>query len=391
MILPLLGLALWLPASTPPADPARQESEELAAILAKSDPGIQAEALAVFLSGAADPSLRRTAYGALVRAYIQAVRSGIAVGAAVEDRLLAPGLEGDELGRKLAACNAVADSGAGLSLAERCLVSLPSPDAGTDADRARLRGILAAHKGEWEQAQEQLAIAALTIPIERDPKLYLRLTTAQAHLGQSKAACATAKRLVRAHPLVPGGREALAACGDARAAERALENDARKALLASRRKSGKPAPALSLENARLEPVDIEPAKLGKVTVLVFFSSWCPHCAVELTRLATFAKALAADEKLSAKVRLVGIRTAVEREREPYEAFAVRHGIDFEVLTDSTMSLMFVRFAKAAGVQPALPLTAVLDAGGVVRYLLGPGEYKDTAAELTWAVQSLLRR
>jgi hypothetical protein len=54
-----------------------------------------------------------------------------------------------------------------------------------------------------------------------------------------------------------------------------------------------------------------------------------------------------------------------------------------------MSLSFARFAKAAGITPGLPTLAVLDRGGVLRYLLEPGDYRDTAQELRWAVESLL--
>ncbi|MBI3179385.1 MAG: hypothetical protein HYZ27_06960 [Deltaproteobacteria bacterium] len=90
------------------------------------------------------------------------------------------------------------------------------------------------------------------------------------------------------------------------------------------------------------------------------------------------------------MRVVGVRTGIERESESYAEFRRRIPLTFPVFTDATMSLSFGKFARAHGMATALPTVGVADAAGVVRFFLPSGDWRDTAKELQWAVEALLR-
>lgn len=375
------------PAAEPPAeDPVSLERKQLEAALVIIDPAARAQALGAVLENAGDPEVRRYAYRGLVQAYGRASSGGGAPMASVEARLLTPDLGAEDIAEKLDACYALAATNGLRTLAASCLASVPADleDPALAAGRARLAGTLAFLDGDMPAAQQSLAAAAVLIGVERDAAMHLRLTRAQFAAGKTAPACASARALYGAHPLLPGARDALRACGNPARAAAALDAQARAALLASKRPSGLRVPVLALEDDQLRPVDFDPAATGRVTVLVFFSTWCPHCAAELPRVASFASALGPGRQ----VEVVGVRTAVEREREPYAEFARRHGVSFRVLTDATMSLAFSGFAKAAGIPPALPAVAVVDRAGDLRFVLSSGDWRDTARELEWAVAAV---
>jgi hypothetical protein len=111
----------------------------------------------------------------------------------------------------------------------------------------------------------------------------------------------------------------------------------------------------------------------------------------MPRIVAFTRGVAGSEHLKGKVRVIGIRTAVERESEPWESFARRFAPTFPVWIDPVMSLAFAKFAKAQGLPTLLPTLAVIDTRGKVAYLLEAGDHRDTARELLWAVDDVLRR
>jgi peroxiredoxin len=374
------------PGPTPNSSSA--ERQQLEAALALTDPQSQATKLAQLIALAHDPETRGYAHHALAQTYARLRSAGAPVSADIEEQLLRPALPPVEV---LSVCYSLVGTPGVARLLDRCLASVPPNVADPElaAERSRLAGTLAFERGDFRNAQRLLSAAAVLIPLERDSTMRLRLSRAQRETGKLKPACATARALYRAAPLLDGAKEALAACGDASAVAASLTKERRQSFLATRRQKGEPLKPLSLEDEQGRPVELEPAKLGKVTVLVFFSTWCPHCGLELPRLVTFAKALATDAKRAAQVEIVGIRTAVEREREPYAAFAARAGLNFRVLVDPTLALGFVAFAKAVGVPAGLPMVAVLDNKGVVRFVLEAGDYRDTATEVAWAVEALV--
>src|SRR5690606_16598277 len=127
--------------------------------------------------------------------------------------------------------------------------------------------------------------------------------------------------------------------------------------------------------------DLQLGKEGRVTVAVFFATWCPHCQMELPRVVAFARMAQKHEELAGKVRVLGIRTAIEKEVEPYEEFERRMGLNFQVYTDPVMALAFSKFAKAHGLGGGIPVVAVVDRRGYTRFNLINGDYRNTARDL----------
>jgi thiol-disulfide isomerase/thioredoxin len=206
-------------------------------------------------------------------------------------------------------------------------------------------------------------------------------------------ACTTAKKLYRDHPLMPGVKKALQACrpgsGEVADLMATIRDKQKAALLAGRRTGNEPAPTLSLEGDNFQTVEVNPVAANTVTVLVFFSTWCPHCAAELPRINGFVTAAQALPNLRDRVRVIGVRTAVEKERIPYEQFIAGIKPQFPIYTDATFSLVFGQFVRTQEIRPELPTLAVLDSQGVVRFLIPSGDYRDTGQELMWAVEALL--
>ncbi|MEL6547402.1 MAG: TlpA disulfide reductase family protein, partial [Myxococcota bacterium] len=148
-------------------------------------------------------------------------------------------------------------------------------------------------------------------------------------------------------------------------------------------------PTLNLETEKFEPVQTNLAEPGKVTVAVFFATWCPHCKRELPKLVEFQSSLHNDPKLKDVVRVVAVRTLIERDTEEYSAFKERFKLNFPVLTDPAMGTAFAAFARSQGVaRPGVPLLALVDESGDVRYILNSFEYSDTAQEIRWLIEEL---
>lgn len=157
-------------------------------------------------------------------------------------------------------------------------------------------------------------------------------------------------------------------------------------LRAQRRDTGPVVAPIEVEDDQGQAINLPLSAADRVTVAVFFSTWCPHCQTETPRLVQFVKDLGAHAK---KVRVIGVRTAVEREREPYADFVARHKPNFPIYTDATMALAYVGFLKSQQLPDGLPLVAVIDRRGIVRYVLPTGR-SDIAQELRWAVDDLLQ-
>lgn len=256
-----------------------------------------------------------------------------------------------------------------------------------------LRGTSLFFAGKMADAEPALRAATHAYPIEVAPTLHLRLAQAQTALHQDANACATARRLFAVHPLLKGVDEALQSCvspGQSVASVRAeVQAAVQKTLVSDVHPAQGAAPSLDVDDNDGKNVHLSLGDGEQVTVAVFFATWCPHCRAELPRVKSFVEKLPVAWRN--RVRVLGIRTAVERENEPYAAFINAFNLNFPVYTDSTMSLAFVKFAKYAGISAGLPTLAVLDPQGGLRYILPPGDNRDTAQELTWVVDAELQR
>jgi thiol-disulfide isomerase/thioredoxin len=381
--------------------PLAWDKARLDEILAQeAQPLARARALGSFLGSAESPEVAQYAYRVFTSSYEEAIAAGAARDATIEGTLVRPGLdEAIETSEVAAACHRLSSqaafakppAGERQSFIERCAAALPASPASLEARalRSRLAGTVAWHNGDRAAALRHFTDAAVAIDIFFDPVMHLRLTQGLAEQGDAAGACARARMLYTEHPLLEGVRQTLASCGDAAAEAATLERAGKERLLRERKEGSTPVPDLELESLDLKQVQLDLAKSGKVTVLVFFATWCPHCQAEMPRLVDFAGRLKKDASLTGRVQVIGVRTSLERETESYESFAARYRPNFTVYTDPTMSLAFSRFAKAVGISPGLPTVAVIDHRGVLRYLVSHGDHRDSAKELTWAVQSLL--
>jgi thiol-disulfide isomerase/thioredoxin len=335
--------------------------------------------------------MKQSVHQALAHTYVASLLGAGPPVAAVETALLATPF-GTELAR---ACYLLAQRDLRRDLVKACLARVRLRGGIEPADLARLEGTSLALEGRLDQALAPLGKAAMVFDLQRDPLLHLRFAQAQAAARRTAEACATATRLFSEHPLLPGVEASLAACATAERSVdtlvAALRRDRQQKVLAGRRQAEVMPPTLSLDDDRLHPVELAPAASGQITVLVFFSTWCPHCATELPRVNSFARAVAARPTWRDRVRIIGVRTAVERDRIPYETYLAALEPVFPILTDSTWSLSFSQFARATGLPAELPTLTVLDERGVLRYVLEPGDYRDTGRELSWAVEDLLGR
>ena len=190
------------------------------------------------------------------------------------------------------------------------------------------------------------------------------------------------------HPTHKDLEAALKACGpDTAKLTAALDGKRRERLLSSKLSGSAVSPLNVTQDNRDMKVDLAS---GKASLLVFFATWCPHCQDEMPHLVEFQNKLQADPALKDKVQLLGVRTAIEREQEPYSAFKERFKVNFPIYTDPAMSLVFQKFMQEHGKKPGLPTLAVVDAKGVVRYFIENGEHRNLEQELRWALESVIQ-
>lgn len=371
--------------------PASWDQRRLQEVLraAGEDHLLRARYLAELLPTVETPSMGREAHHLMARSYLLALEQGAAPAAQVEALLLEAGLgpEVDAL-EALEACYELATRKLRLALAQRCVDTYRHSPHVAAADLARLEGTLRYQAGEAQAAVELLQRAAADFGVEIDPELHVRLGESLAASGQGPQACEVATSLLFHHPRLPAVESLLKQCGDPAQVKQQTYQALHQRLLQRERTTGDPVPVLPLETHNAEPLDLVLADPHRVTVAVFFATWCPHCRAEMPAIVQFAQQVASGP-WAQKVRVVGIRTAVEKESEPYATFEQTFAPTFPVYTDPVMALAFSKFAKSQDLSPSIPVVAVIDQHARVRHILESGDYRDTAQELIWAVQHVL--
>lgn len=373
--------------------PISRDSKRLEAVLAtQKKPGEQALSLAAFIPTAESEPFAQQAMRTMVRAYVGHLEEKGEPLAAVEARILDPQLS-DELStiETLYACQGFAAENLRTEFQKQCLKQLTTATGIEQfgAEMGLLRGTVAYYDKDYATAAQDLSVAASAIDPYLDAEMHIRLMTSLQKIGQNEKACMGAQGLYYIHPAHKDVRALLSACGPETDKLVALLDAKRKEALVGSQVSGAPvAPMnLTLDN---RDVALDLAKDGKTSLVVFFATWCPHCQQELPHLVEFQKSLNANPKLKDKVQMVGIRTAIEREQEPYSAFQKRFNINFPIYTDPAMSLVFQKFMQTHGKKPALPTLAVVDSKGSVRYFIENGEHRKLEEELLWALESLVQ-
>ncbi|MDD5382051.1 MAG: TlpA disulfide reductase family protein [Candidatus Margulisbacteria bacterium] len=94
-------------------------------------------------------------------------------------------------------------------------------------------------------------------------------------------------------------------------------------------KIGSPPPPLTLPNLKGENVSLESRLAGKVTVIVFFTSWSKSCQEEIIWL----------KKLAARQDLQVIGVSFDRKVAPLNDFIKANNITFEVLHDKKLKAL----------------------------------------------------
>ena len=373
--------------------PISRDSKRLEEVLAtQKSPSGQALALAAFIPTAESEPFAQQAIRTMVRAYVGHLSEGGKTLAEVEARILDPKL-GAELAtiETLYACQGFAAENLRPEFQKQCLTKLETATGIEQftAEMGLLRGTVAFYDKDYANAAQHLSVAASAIDPYLDPDLHIRLVQSLKEIGQTEQACAGSQGLYLMHPTHPDLKGTLSACGpDTAKLTAALDTKRKEMFLGSKRTGSQVVPPMSVT------LDNQDTQLnlasGKASLVVFFATWCPHCQEEMPHLVEFQNKLQADAKLKDKVQLLGVRTAIEREQEPYSAFKERHKVNFPIYTDPAMSLVFQKFMQDHGKKPGLPTLAVVDATGVVRYFIENGEHRSLEEQLLWALNSVVQ-
>lgn len=129
---------------------------------------------------------------------------------------------------------------------------------------------------------------------------------------------------------------------------------------------GAPAPAFELKS--LDGKIVRPSDLkGKVILLNFWSTRCAPCTAEMPSL----------NRLYASLRKNGLEVcavSIDPSDKPVREFVQEKKITFTVLMDSEKETYFDSYAA-----PSLPMTYLIDGGGVIRQTFsGPQEWDSSA-------------
>ncbi|MEE2962034.1 MAG: TlpA disulfide reductase family protein [Myxococcota bacterium] len=307
----------------------------------------------------------------------------------IENLLLQPRFSSDtKLVEVLLMCQDFAFAGVAPELVQQCVLDLrPGLPLAFKTTLDTIEALLFFQDSKFQEAHELIQPTLKKSDIFSQPELFGYAMDIAASAGQTESACALAKKLYLAHPRYPKVIEHLNRCVPLTQSLQQKLDETRKARLLQTRIRGATAPSLELtDSSGLNEKTLNLQKTNKVTALVFFATWCPHCQDELPKLIEFQKQLGNKQK---EIQLVGVRTAVEREKEPYDEFTKRFELNFDIFTDPVLSLNFSKFTKHFGLTMELPTLVILDQRGALQYQIFRSQYSDLNQELTWLIDSLL--
>ncbi|MEM6558379.1 MAG: TlpA disulfide reductase family protein [Myxococcota bacterium] len=348
-----------------------------------SDKTEQIKKLASFIGDSESESAREDAYRRLASSYVEIAEDS--PDPQVESVLLNARVDRE---LRIAGCYLLAEKALRNDMTQDC-VARTSTGSGKPLE-SRLAGTVAFNRKEYAEAVPSLEAASNVISHLVDPGLHYRLGEAARQSGDRGLACQTGKLLYRDAPLYPGVPKLLESCeyrsGVARLREE-IEQVRRQRVLTGEHVNPAKVPTLNLEAENQSTIQTNLTDPERITVAVFFATWCAHCQRELPKIVDFRSTLNGDSK----VRVVAVRTMIERDVEEFDAFKARFGLNFPVHTDPAMGSAFASFAQSQNLErPGVPTVAVIDSSGDVRYFLRSYEYSDTPKELAWILAELER-
>ena len=352
------------------------------------------KALALFIPSTESYRMARHAYRLLVNLYTESLLAGAPPDPEVEHRLLDPLIaKGEDEQAMVDGCYQLLNSGLRPVLVNRCVRALEAIKPPLTGDAfGRLVGTLNLAAGELTLALPALESATTTYSVEKDPLLHRRYASALFENDERQKACSLAKELFMGYALVDGLTDLLKKCaGDEKpnAFLKILAEEKKQIYLSTRLFGEEKVPTLALETDEFAHVEMPLYEDGKVTVALFFATWCGHCQKDLPKVKAFVQALEERPELQSKVRIVGVRTAIEKESMDYHVFKKRFALNFPFWTDPVMALAFSQFSRSQGLPTSLPTLAVIDEKGFLQYQLDPGTFRDTQTELLWSVEDVL--
>jgi thiol-disulfide isomerase/thioredoxin len=359
----------------------------------QSDINTRLRAIARFIPTTQSREIGQKVFKKLVHDYIHAQKEGHPVIQEVEQRLLDPGLSPDvAVSLQLQGCYRLLEAGIRPHLVDQCARRLKDSITPIEAaDYGRLQGSLNAEAGESLIALDPLQKATNKYDLDEDPRLHLRYGQALLGANLKKEGCVIINKLFHGYALLDGLKKSLQACENGADGLKTITDQKRSGFLQKRRWTGKAVAPIPLETMEMEPIDVALSSPDKVSVLVFFATWCHHCQDELPKIINFVKQVQNDDLYKDRVRVVGIRTAVEKESMSYEDFLSRFPLNFPVWTDPVMALAFSKFSRQQSLPTSIPTLAIVDTKGVVQFLFEPGTYRDTKQELLWAIQDVIHK
>ena len=156
--------------------------------------------------------------------------------------------------------------------------------------------------------------------------------------------------------------------------------------------NGKALPAVLKEGTVAPPFSVKDitgqsqtvgSEQGKITLLHFWVSWCPHCRSDAPRV----QALYDQYRDDGNVRVVTVD--LDRERAPLDRFIKEHQVTFPVIhaADQAATPHGVDVPELYQVT-GFPITYVIDQQGVIRRKIS-GSFVETGVDLAALIQELL--
>jgi cytochrome c biogenesis protein CcmG/thiol:disulfide interchange protein DsbE len=138
---------------------------------------------------------------------------------------------------------------------------------------------------------------------------------------------------------------------------------------------GQTAPALVVQQLDGQPFDLA-AEKGKVVIVNFWATWCPPCRAEMPMINEFYR-----RYHSQGLELIGVSADSPHDRSDVAKVMQSLSYPAAMLDDAK--------TNDFGSPDELPVTYVIDRGGIVRAVFTPGAKALSAADLDASVLPLL--